>query len=133
MADNKSGQLFEKLVLFIVFLIFAGIIVSFAYNWNYVEDDNDSTSSFQFITVSKTENTEQSKVASSIIATGKININTASLEELDTLPGIGPKKAQDIIKYRDTVSPFVTIEDITKVSGIGEKTFEKLKDYIVVK
>ena len=60
-----------------------------------------------------------------------ININTASLEELDILPGIGPSKAQAIIDYR-AVTPFQIIEDIMNVSGIGQATFDKIKDLIAV-
>jgi len=63
---------------------------------------------------------------------GLININTASLQELDTLPGIGPSKAAAIIDYRQKNGPFDTIEDIMKVSGIGQVTFEKLKSLITV-
>lgn len=62
----------------------------------------------------------------------KININTASLEELEKLPGIGPSKAQAIIDYRTTNGLFKDIEEIKNVKGIGEKTFEKLKDLITV-
>jgi competence protein ComEA len=63
---------------------------------------------------------------------GLINLNTASLEQLDTLPGIGPALAQRIIDYRESTGPFTTIEEITQVSGIGETTFTKLKDLITV-
>ncbi|GAA0366217.1 helix-hairpin-helix domain-containing protein [Alkalibacterium iburiense] len=62
----------------------------------------------------------------------KININTASASELETLSGIGPQKAQGIIQYREEEGDFQTIEELTNVSGIGEKTFEKLKDAIIV-
>lgn len=61
-----------------------------------------------------------------------ININTASLEELTTLPGIGESKAQSIITYREEHGKFTTIEDIMNVSGIGEATFEKFKSLITV-
>lgn len=61
-----------------------------------------------------------------------ININTASLEELDSLPGIGPTIAQRIIDYRDENGPFQTIEDILNVSGIGPSTFDNIKDLITV-
>lgn len=63
----------------------------------------------------------------------KVNINTANETELTTLSGIGPSKAKAIISYREENGPFKTIEDIKNVSGIGEKTFEKLKDSITVK
>jgi competence protein ComEA len=61
-----------------------------------------------------------------------ININTATLEELDSLPGIGPTTAQKIIDYRTENGPFSAIEDIVNVSGIGPATFEDIKDLITV-
>lgn len=61
-----------------------------------------------------------------------VNINTAGLEELDSLPGIGPTTAQKIIDYRDANGPFSVIEDIQNVSGIGPATFENIKDLITV-
>lgn len=63
---------------------------------------------------------------------GKISINTATKEELMTLPGIGENKAKDIINYRESNGPFATIEDITKVSGIGESIFAQIKENITV-
>jgi competence protein ComEA len=67
-----------------------------------------------------------------LMAADKINLNTATLEELITLDRIGPKYAQRIIDYRDTYGPFENIEDIMKVKGIGPKTFEANKDKITV-
>jgi competence protein ComEA len=61
-----------------------------------------------------------------------VNINTADLQELDSLPGIGPTTAQKIIDYRDANGPFAVIEDIQNVSGIGPVTFENIKDLITV-
>lgn len=59
-----------------------------------------------------------------------ININTAKLDELKQINGIGDTKAQSIINYREANGGFKSIEDIKNVDGIGEKTFEKLKDQI---
>ena len=61
-----------------------------------------------------------------------ININTASLDQLQSLPGIGAVIAQNIIDYRNSQGPFRSIEEIKNVSRIGDKTFEKIKDKITV-
>ncbi|WP_246140831.1 helix-hairpin-helix domain-containing protein [Bacillus marasmi] len=63
---------------------------------------------------------------------GKVNLNTADATELETLPGIGPSKAAAIIEYRETSGPFKSIEDLQSISGIGTKTFEKLKEKITI-
>lgn len=59
-----------------------------------------------------------------------ININTATKEDLDTLPGIGPATAQKIIDYRQEHGNFSSIEDIKNVKGIGEAKFSKMQDKI---
>ena len=63
---------------------------------------------------------------------GKININTASLEELDLLPGIGPAIAQRIIDYRNENGVFKQFEDLKKVRGIGDALFGQIKDLITL-
>ena len=60
----------------------------------------------------------------------RININTATSQELQTLPRIGPTLAQRIIEYRQTSGGFSTVDDLTNVKGIGEKTLEKIRDRI---
>ena len=62
----------------------------------------------------------------------RINLNTASLEELDSLPGIGPATAKLILEYRQQYGGFAAPEEIMNVKRIGEKTYEKLKDRIRV-
>lgn len=62
----------------------------------------------------------------------QVNINTATESDLQSIPGIGPSKAKSIIEYRDTNGAFDSVEKIKEVNGIGEKTFDKLKDYLTV-
>lgn len=62
----------------------------------------------------------------------KINLNTATVTELQKLTGIGEKKAEQIIAYREQNGSFKKIEDLMQVSGIGEKTFESLKDQLAI-
>lgn len=76
----------------------------------------------------------QIKIPSKVeaIRLGKVNINTASADELDQLPGIGPTAAQKIIEYREANGLFLYLEDIQKVTGIGRITYEKIKDLITI-
>ena len=63
---------------------------------------------------------------------GKININTATVDQLQLLPRIGTKTAQSIVEYRTQHGPFNKADDLTKVRGIGEKTVKELKKHITV-
>ncbi|MRI66367.1 competence protein ComEA [Gracilibacillus thailandensis] len=80
---------------------------------------------------SKDENLEETQQA---LNTGsddqKVKVNIASVEEMQTIPGIGEVKANAIVEYRDTYGRFEKLEDLTKVSGIGDKTVEKLEEYV---
>lgn len=69
----------------------------------------------------------------SSIESGKININSATVEQLQEIPGIGPVKASAIISYRDEFGKFKSPEDLMNVTGIGKKTFEKIAEFIEVK
>ncbi len=64
--------------------------------------------------------------------TDKINLTSATVEQLQTLPGIGPATAKTIIEYRTKVGKFNRIEELINVKGIGEKKFQKIKDRLVV-
>lgn len=67
-----------------------------------------------------------------IIDTGKISLNSATIEELMTLPGIGESKAKLIIEYRNTNKGFKEIEEIKNVKGIGNSVYEKIKDFLTL-
>ncbi|MGG3480385.1 helix-hairpin-helix domain-containing protein [Peribacillus frigoritolerans] len=64
---------------------------------------------------------------------GLVNLNTATQEDLQTLTGIGPSKADAILEYRETVGKFKEVDELKQVTGIGDKTFERLRDSISVK
>ena len=66
------------------------------------------------------------------LARGKININKATVKELQTLPGIESVIAQRIVDYRHEYGPFKKIEDLMQVKGIGKKRFEKIRNLITV-
>lgn len=92
----------------------------------YVPSRNDAEGSVN-------KNTPSDVGAAVVAANKAININKASVEELMTISGIGKTKAESIVSYRNENGKFLTIEDITKVSGIGDSTFNKIKDKISVK
>lgn len=107
-------------------------------------EDLNKNPEFDYITIGSSDgtNTNVNNINTSIGRTSKtnseknntsvININTASQTELETLPGIGPSLALKIIKYRNEVGKFNSIEDIKNVSGIGENKFNEIKSYICV-
>lgn len=84
------------------------------------------TSDNGVITMQKQENTGKDDCS-------MVNINTADLELLCTLPGIGQTRAKSILDYRSEHGPFLKIEDIMLVSGIKESSFQKIKEYITIK
>ena len=65
-------------------------------------------------------------------AAGIVNINTATVKEIMALPGIGKKRAEAIISHRQNKGIFDSIADLKKVEGVGKKTYEKIKEHLVV-
>lgn len=77
-------------------------------------------------------NSEDNTSSSSVVISGKVSLNTATLEELMTLPGIGEAKALAIIQYREEVGAFQSIEELKEVSGIGDAIFDRIKENITI-
>lgn len=82
--------------------------------------------------INKQTELSQKEEANEEESNSKISINQANVEELTSLSGIGEKKANDIIEYRNQNGNFKTIEDLKNVNGIGDALFEKIKDYITI-
>ncbi|WP_303974036.1 helix-hairpin-helix domain-containing protein [Streptococcus merionis] len=91
----------------------------------YVAKQGEEVSVVQSSATTGTSSTSQS-------GNGLVNINTATLAELQTISGIGAKRAQDIIDYREANGGFKTIDDLNNVSGIGDKTMENLRSQVTV-
>ncbi len=71
-------------------------------------------------------------LAAKPVPTGKVNINTASADQLTTLPGIGPKLAARIVEHRQKSGTFKSTQELMNVQGIGEKNFQSLQSYLTV-
>lgn len=107
------------------------------------ETSSTDTSTSSHSKSSKSTTTSESSGSKTVSPTGSssgklapgqtVNINSASAEQLDALPGIGPSKAQAIIDYRNEHGRFSSVEDIQNVKGIKEGEFSKIKDYIRVR
>ncbi len=131
----------ERVLVAIALILFVGVIF---YNFltlsrtgeiggEVVSSYEDATEKKELdTTVEKTTTVTEETVKESSENTRMININTASINELTTLPGIGEVKARAIVDYRENHGPFKSVEELMMVSGIGEKTYEKLREKICV-
>lgn len=99
----------------------------------YVPRLDDDIDNVEYIREGAGENVISDNVVQDDKKSIKVNINTANLDKLQTLPGIGEAMAKRIIEYREENGKFQSIEDIKNVSGIGDSKFEKIKEYIVIK
>jgi len=75
---------------------------------------------------------DSSPQAATAPLSGVVNVNQATPEQLRLLPGVGPARAQAIVEYRKTNGPFERVEDLTAVSGIGQRALERMRPYVVL-
>lgn len=137
-----------ELIIVAAGLIFASIIMlaslfytppastaTVIYSGKSVADNTESQSYSESVSESQTaakSNNQESGSSSAQAKTQTVNINTADVQTLCTLSGIGEAKAQKIIDYRNSNGSFKSADEIMNVSGIGEKTYENIKDSITV-
>ena len=106
----------------------AVIVIAVAALGTYIENHGDDA----FVVETHTVSEDRFIPSGEAEIDGKININAASAEEFDKLEGIGETPSERIVKFREENGPFVTVESIMLVEGIGEKLFEDIKDKICV-
>lgn len=104
------------------------IVIAVAAVGTYIENHGDDA----FVVETHTVSEDRFIPSGEAEIDGKININAASAEEFDKLEGIGETLSERIVKFREENGPFVTVESIMLVDGIGEKLFEDIKDKICV-
>ena len=129
----------ETVLVSIALILWAGVILYTVFFPGAAEptaeEETTTTTTTAVTTVTTTEPVTETVVSTettTAVASNKININTAGLDDLMTLKGIGEVKAQAIIDYRTQYGNFSTVYDLTLVSGIGEKTLENILDDITV-
>ena len=103
-----------------------------AYTYDNYRYFNGTTAELSKYRLDENGNSEDNTSSSSVVISGKVSLNTATLEELMTLPGIGEAKALAIIQYREEVGAFQNIEELKEVNGIGDAIFDQIKENITI-
>lgn len=139
--DNKLGKVGNVIDIIIRCVLLVGIVVVLIIliipsNRQMFEIKKDTVSdSVSTDSVSyniSTDDNSETGASEPVSEDGRININTATAHELRTLDGIGETKAYAIIEYREEHGNFKSVDELVNVSGIGEKTVDRLRDMITV-
>lgn len=113
-----------KIEKYVVLLLM--IIISLGIGFQFMDINRDRKESFEI------QESFSKQMSGSQTEDSRIDLNKATMSQLIKLPGIGPSKARAIVEYREKIGKFTDLEQLMEVPGIGEKTFERLKDYLFV-
>lgn len=129
----KENQIYSRLMFLPVIVILVAVSV-LAYNFTVGRELTEKTA--EAVVIEETELLEKNNIENvglDIIAEAeKINLNNATLGELDMLPGIGESKARSIIAAREKMGGFRTVDDVLNAEGIGEKLLKQIRQYVFV-
>ncbi|HAQ62126.1 TPA: hypothetical protein DCR49_09075 [Candidatus Delongbacteria bacterium] len=144
-SNNKSdtivkrsyhGSLYILFILFTLFLYKTSLCTVSASEIDLRFQKNDriaETKDTVKNAVDSNKSSQKNKIKELTVSKKLVNINTASVDELTGLKGIGKKIAQEIVKFRNETGGFQTPEDIMKVKGIGKAKYSAIRDYIILK
>lgn len=127
-----SRELFKKLLIFPCVLALVGVYLIGLNLYNRKDRVDDVKEKTMVMTQASEKSTDTEKTETSDTVHEKVNINTATLEELVEIKGIGKTLAERIIEKRNKDGRFSSTESLMDVEGIGKSTYEKIKDYVTV-
>ncbi len=122
-------SLFHRMVLFSTVLYVLGLLGYYLWEKETVTELGSVTGEIPF-QVQTEKNDPPEELEEIFVVTFPLDLNNATLEELDALPNIGQQRASDIIAYREAQGGFQTIEEVMEISGIGVATYEAIKDLV---